>query len=159
MKYELNKNIDGPIYVTEKDLIKQNANCPDSEKVGEGPGSCGGSKEKNEENAPSINSSNVSVDDMITFKVGPMFEGDTRDNGTETMHVNRITEKFIEVKDSSGKLNRIVPIADIVGIVKPSDSDYKQPSTYKHERIKQKIRHESTATKIERARRKGSKLI
>ena len=29
-------------YLTEK--VKQNANCPDSEKVGEGPGSCGGNK-------------------------------------------------------------------------------------------------------------------
>lgn len=44
MKYFLNPKVDGPVYTTEEDAIKLNANCPDSEKNGTGPGSCGGSK-------------------------------------------------------------------------------------------------------------------
>lgn len=42
MKYEINKKSNGPLYVTEEDLIKINSNCPASEKSGTGPGSCGG---------------------------------------------------------------------------------------------------------------------
>lgn len=42
MKYKINKSVNGPLYLTEEDAMKQNANCPDSEKVGTGRGSCGG---------------------------------------------------------------------------------------------------------------------
>lgn len=42
MKYKINNKSNGPLYITEKDLIKENANCPMSEKTGTGPGSCGG---------------------------------------------------------------------------------------------------------------------
>ncbi len=43
MKYELVAK-KGQMYETEEDIIKINANCPASEKTGEGPGSCGGGK-------------------------------------------------------------------------------------------------------------------
>jgi len=46
MQYKLNKKSDGPLYLTEQDEIKENSNCPDSEKNGSGPGSCGGSTGK-----------------------------------------------------------------------------------------------------------------
>jgi len=45
--YKINKNPNGPLYKIDSD-VKLNTNCPDSEKTGTGPGSCGGaSKETN----------------------------------------------------------------------------------------------------------------
>lgn len=142
--------------------MKQDSNCKQEEKQGTGPGSCGGSnKESNTSDSESqpVSIDNIKSDDMITFKVGPMFAGDTRDNGTETLHVNKVTNKFVEVKDSSGKVSRIVPISDILKVIKSTDSEYKQPAEYKKDKIQFKTRHVSTATKIERARKKGSKLL
>jgi len=52
MRYEINRKATGPLYLTEKDIIKENSNCPDSEKSGTGPGSCGGSKEGTIETGP-----------------------------------------------------------------------------------------------------------
>ena len=49
MKYEINKNPNGPLYVTEEDWIKENSNCPNSEKTGSGPGSCGGATGKSDQ--------------------------------------------------------------------------------------------------------------
>lgn len=46
MKYKLNKDTKGPLYITEEEQLKLNYNCPDSEKSGTGPGSCGGSTGK-----------------------------------------------------------------------------------------------------------------
>ena len=46
MKYTINKDLGGPLYITEEDQIKLNSNCPDSEKTGTGPGSCGRGKDK-----------------------------------------------------------------------------------------------------------------
>lgn len=43
MKYTINKNPDGPLYITE-DELKLNYRCSKEEQHGEGPGSCGGSK-------------------------------------------------------------------------------------------------------------------
>lgn len=48
MRYEINKKATVPLYVTENDQMKLNSNCPDSEKSGTGPGSCGGSKGSND---------------------------------------------------------------------------------------------------------------
>jgi len=42
MKYIINKDPRGPLYITEDEEMKLNYNCPASEKSGEGPGSCGG---------------------------------------------------------------------------------------------------------------------
>lgn len=42
MKYTINKKSKSPLYVTENEQMKLNYNCPDDEKIGTGPGSCGG---------------------------------------------------------------------------------------------------------------------
>ena len=56
--YNINKKIGGPLYTTDLDELKMNANCPDSEKSGSGPGSCGGASGSNnnqEEKPASMN--------------------------------------------------------------------------------------------------------
>jgi hypothetical protein len=62
LKYIINKKANGPLYVTEQDEMKENANCPASEKTGEGPGSCGGSKgsDKNKMAGPKKGSESTS---------------------------------------------------------------------------------------------------
>lgn len=42
MKYKINKDPRGPLYITESEEMKLNYNCPADQKNGEGPGSCGG---------------------------------------------------------------------------------------------------------------------
>lgn len=42
MKYKINKDPRGPLYITESEEMKLNYNCPADQKSGEGPGSCGG---------------------------------------------------------------------------------------------------------------------
>ena len=42
MKYTINKDPRGPLYITESEEMKLNYNCPADQKNGEGPGSCGG---------------------------------------------------------------------------------------------------------------------
>ena len=41
MKYTINKDPKGPLYITEEEM-KLNYNCPADQKTGSGPGSCGG---------------------------------------------------------------------------------------------------------------------
>lgn len=48
MKYLINPKSTGNLFITEEDEMKLNYNCPDSEKSGTGPGSCGGSKDSKE---------------------------------------------------------------------------------------------------------------
>jgi len=48
----------GRMYVYDEESMKQNANCPDSEKSGTGPGSCGGSVKK--ESKPNDKPSEIS---------------------------------------------------------------------------------------------------
>lgn len=52
MKYNLVAK-KGQMYEIEEDIIKINANCPVSEKTGEGPGSCGGGSKKVTDNVKS----------------------------------------------------------------------------------------------------------
>ena len=42
MKYKINKDPRGPLYITESEEMKLNYNCPADQKSGEGKGSCGG---------------------------------------------------------------------------------------------------------------------
>ena len=62
MKYSINKDPRGPLYLTEDDKIKLNYNCPDSEKSGEGKGSCGGvgKKESGQQKSPTGKSTSKS---------------------------------------------------------------------------------------------------
>lgn len=46
MKYIISKKTTGPLYITESDDIKMNYRCKAEEQNGTGPGSCGGSKGK-----------------------------------------------------------------------------------------------------------------
>lgn len=46
MKYKINKDPRGPLYITESEETKLNYNCPADQKSGEGPGSCGGATGK-----------------------------------------------------------------------------------------------------------------
>ena len=46
----------GRMYAYDEESIKQNANCPDSEKSGTGPGSCGGAKNKSSKKSVGMHS-------------------------------------------------------------------------------------------------------
>lgn len=84
MKYELSKKATGPLYVTEEDLIKQNANCPASEKTGEGPGSCGGQTRSNVKSR----SSKPKMDTIIHIDDVPSTVTINHDKKAQKKHLN-----------------------------------------------------------------------
>ena len=80
----------GKMYETDLDLIKQNSNCPDSEKSGSGPGSCGGSSGKSTTSSkstlPTMSKDDAVKNGLINAKgkvLKPFREEITQTDGTK----------------------------------------------------------------------------
>lgn len=120
MRYEINKKSNGPLYITEEDLIKQNANCPASEKSGTGPGSCGGASGKGQ-NPKEV----LKKTDEAKALIDKVNKSKSLSKGTSDIHLsekiqNSATDDFAnnmgEKPDDSEILQRGMDIADASGI-------------------------------------------
>lgn len=102
MKYKLNENASGSLYITELDEMKLNYNCSESEKTGTGPGSCSRGKQKsNKENK----SPKPKIDQVVHIDGIPntAVVGYSKKGTKETFDLNGyITKDFISENTGTG---------------------------------------------------------
>jgi len=104
------------MYKTEEDIIKENANCPETEKTGHGPGSCGGSK-----NSEKPSEYKAFTDAKKQFSLG--LSGTTNENGKTKPVIELTLSKPVTGNIRITKSDIIKSKEGVIGVIASKYSD------------------------------------